>query len=86
MFSICQNPLQNLHKDALQLLTQLWLYFSKSVAMTRESPISLPPSQQPQLLLAAPSLLVGRALLQRRDGRKAYSCCIVGCSEAGNSV
>lgn len=37
-FSICQKALQNVHRHTLQPFTQLWLYFSTSVAMARESP------------------------------------------------
>lgn len=39
-FSICQKALQNVHRHALQPFTQLWLYFSTSVALVRESPPS----------------------------------------------
>lgn len=40
-FSICQKALQNVHGHTLQPFTQLWLYFSTSVAVVRESPTPL---------------------------------------------
>lgn len=61
MFSICQKASQNIHKHTLQLLAQLWLYFSISVAMTRESP-HLPSS------FPAPSPPPGSAITPRWQG------------------
>lgn len=47
-FSISRKALQNVHRHTLQPFTQLWLYFSTSVAMARESPIpSHPPPSPP---------------------------------------